>query len=60
VTVGVVWGVGDRYVAFAVGWVAPFVWAGVWAGATTMWVGRMLGDERKEWEEHRGGRWEAE
>lgn len=60
VTVGVVWGVGDRYVAFAVGWVAPFVWAGVWAGATTMWVGRMLGDERREWEEHRGRRWEAE
>ncbi|KAF8537783.1 hypothetical protein BDD12DRAFT_632725, partial [Trichophaea hybrida] len=51
VGMAIAWGVGNKYVAFAVGWIAPFVWAGMWAAVTTVWVKRMLVVERREWEE---------
>lgn len=39
------------YVAFALGWVIPFVWAGLWAVATTFWVQRMLKEEEASWQQ---------
>lgn len=35
--------------AFVVGWTVPFFWAGVWAGATMVYVRRMLVAERVGW-----------
>jgi len=41
--------------AFVVGWTVPFVWAGVWAGLTMIYVTRMLRVERETW-----GSWDVE
>jgi len=35
--------------AFVCGWTVPFVWAGVWAGLTMLYVRRMLRIERETW-----------
>lgn len=39
----------DKDVAYTVGWSVPFLWAGVWAFATWMYVRRMLRIERETW-----------
>jgi hypothetical protein len=53
VNAAVVFTVKSKYVAFGFGWTAPFVWAGIWAAITTVWVQRMLSKEKKEWVEMR-------
>ncbi|KAK1637509.1 hypothetical protein BDP81DRAFT_405593 [Colletotrichum phormii] len=64
--VGVFWAVGaegcavvcvvlvfmlDGEVGYVVGWSLPFVWAGVWTGATFWYVKRELKREAKAWRE---------
>lgn len=39
----------ERDAAYVVGWVLPFLWAGVWAWATIWYVKKSLAFERKEW-----------
>lgn len=36
-----------------VGWVIPFLWAGIWAIITTKWVQRSLAEEYRTWAEER-------
>jgi hypothetical protein len=36
-----------------VGWTLPFVWAGIWAIITTIWVKISLKDEYRHWAEDR-------
>jgi len=43
----------SRDVAYIVGWTLPFLWGGVWALATTLWVQRSLKHEAKVWQEER-------
>lgn len=43
-----------KYIAYGIGWTAPFVWAGAMAYVTIRWTQRMLDIEMKEWEE---GKW---
>lgn len=33
-----------------IGWGVPFLWAGIWAGISTVWVRRDLYREAEEWE----------
>ncbi len=35
--------------AFVVGWSVPFVWAGIWALGTTLYVRKELRREAKTW-----------
>ncbi|KAJ5590187.1 hypothetical protein N7450_004159 [Penicillium hetheringtonii] len=35
--------------AFGLGWVIPWVWAGVWSIVTTYWVKSALREERRTW-----------
>lgn len=37
--------------AYAIGWSAPFVWAGIWALATTWYVKMKLKEEKTAWAE---------
>jgi len=55
VTCAIVYSVESKYVAFASGWAAPFVWAGIWAVLTTVWVRRMLREEEEDWEARGSG-----
>jgi hypothetical protein len=36
-------------IKFQVGWVMPFLWAGIWAAITIPWVQRDLAREYEEW-----------
>lgn len=38
-----------RDAAYVVGWVLPFVWAGIWAAITIQWVKRDLKKEYEQW-----------
>ncbi|CAJ2506464.1 Uu.00g005940.m01.CDS01 [Anthostomella pinea] len=38
-------------IAYAIGWGVPFVWAGIWAAATTWYVSRELKKEETLWKE---------
>ncbi|KAF7621148.1 hypothetical protein AFLA_011458 [Aspergillus flavus NRRL3357] len=44
----------DQTFAFGLGWVIPWIWAGVWAVITTYWVKSALREEKRSWPE---GRW---
>ncbi|KAJ9656856.1 hypothetical protein H2201_008418 [Coniosporium apollinis] len=39
--------------AYVVGWVIPFLWAGIWAIITTKWVQRSLAEEYRMWAEEK-------
>lgn len=39
----------QRDAAYAVGWAAPFIWAGVWTLATFWYVKKKLRDEKTAW-----------
>ncbi|KAI5809814.1 hypothetical protein DFH27DRAFT_476406 [Peziza echinospora] len=39
----------DKYVAYGIGWSFPFVWAGIWAVITMLWVQKDLEVERMCW-----------
>jgi len=39
----------QRDAAYVVGWVLPFLWAGIWAAITIPWVQRDLKREYEEW-----------
>jgi hypothetical protein len=38
-------------VAYAFGWIFPFVWGGTWALITILWTQRMLKKEKSVWAE---------
>lgn len=37
--------------AYVIGWTLPFIWAGIWVGATWWYVRRKLAEERTAWAE---------
>lgn len=39
----------QRDAAYVVGWILPFLWAGVWTAITIPWVQRELTKEYEEW-----------
>lgn len=39
----------QREAAYVVGWVLPFLWAGLWTPPTFWYVGRCLKQEKEEW-----------
>jgi len=39
----------QRDAAYVVGWVLPFLWAGIWTAITIPWVQRELKKEYEEW-----------
>ncbi|KAF2842677.1 hypothetical protein M501DRAFT_1012079 [Patellaria atrata CBS 101060] len=39
----------DGDIAYILGWVIPFIWAGIWSWITIIWVQRDLEKERREW-----------
>ncbi|OJD32767.1 uncharacterized protein BKCO1_3600027 [Diplodia corticola] len=41
----------QRDAAYVIGWVVPFLWAGIWAGITLIWVQKSLKFEYENWEE---------
>ncbi|KAF2454830.1 hypothetical protein BDY21DRAFT_290447 [Lineolata rhizophorae] len=43
----------QKDVAYVVGWTVPFLWAGIWAWITTLWVQRSLKDEYEKWPDER-------
>jgi hypothetical protein len=45
-----------RDVAYVIGWTVPFLWAGIWAAITTIWVQKSLKHEYANWGEVR---WKA-
>jgi hypothetical protein len=46
----------QRDAAYVVGWILPFLWAGVWAAITIPWVQRDLEKEYNDWTE---AKWKA-
>ncbi|KAE8453948.1 hypothetical protein EG329_007724 [Mollisiaceae sp. DMI_Dod_QoI] len=40
-----------KAVAYGIGWGVPFLWAGIWAAITVLWVKSVMGKERRSWEE---------
>jgi hypothetical protein len=55
VTSIIVWTI-QRDAAYVVGWVLPFLWAGVWTAITIPWVQRSLKTEHEEWSQ---AKWKA-
>ncbi|KAL0257918.1 hypothetical protein SLS55_007086 [Diplodia seriata] len=41
----------QRDAAYVIGWVVPFLWAGIWAGITLVWVQKSLKYEYETWDE---------
>ncbi|EHA22494.1 hypothetical protein ASPNIDRAFT_195249, partial [Aspergillus niger ATCC 1015] len=41
--------VGSQTFAFGLGWIVPWIWAGVWAVITTYWVKSALREEKLTW-----------
>jgi hypothetical protein len=39
----------DSQIGYVIGWSAPFVWAGIWASATVLYVKRELRKEKAIW-----------
>jgi len=39
----------DRPVGYGIGWVVPFIWAGLWAFTTIKWVQHSLREEKEAW-----------
>ncbi|KAL5391501.1 hypothetical protein DPSP01_001365 [Paraphaeosphaeria sporulosa] len=48
VTVAIVFTI-QRDAAYIVGWVLPFLWAGIWTAITIPWVQRSLAHEYEQW-----------
>ncbi|OSS54040.1 hypothetical protein B5807_01450 [Epicoccum nigrum] len=46
----------QRDAAYVVGWILPFLWAGIWAAITIPWVQRDLEKEYNDWTE---AKWKA-
>jgi len=40
-----------KAVAYGIGWGVPFLWAGIWAAITVLWVKSVMGKERRSWED---------
>ncbi|KAK3723902.1 hypothetical protein LTR37_001386 [Vermiconidia calcicola] len=47
--IAVIW-ITPESVAFGIGWIAPFVWGGIWTPVTIKWVQRELLKEKRAWE----------
>jgi len=45
----------QREAAYCVGWVLPFIWAGVWTAWTFLYVKKSLRQEKALWAEKQGG-----